>query len=705
MPLAGVQEHALFPFHCDPTMNRLADETSPYLLQHRNNPVDWFPWGEEAFETARSRDVPILLSIGYSACHWCHVMERESFENPEAAALMNERFVNVKVDREERPDVDSLYMTAVQRMTGHGGWPMTVFITANGEPFYGGTYYPPEPRQGMPSFSQVLLGVSEAWRERRDEVRRSAGALTDLLRETASLRPPDGTATPEALHSAAVELVDRHDRRFGGFGGAPKFPQPLTLDFLLRHWYRTGYEDALRVVRHSLRGMARGGIYDHIGGGFHRYSVDPRWLVPHFEKMLYDNALLARLYLHAHLASGEAEFRDVAVDVLDYLLREMTSPDGGFYSAQDADSEGEEGIFYVWTPAELEEVLGEEGARRFGDLFGITPTGNFEGRNIPNLLARDGERLDDERDGSVAAARAVLSEFRPALLEARSRRISPETDDKVLTGWNAMAMRSFAEAARALNHEDFLQAARRNARFIETELWREGKLLRSYRVGRARIDAFLDDHALFVDALVSLYQADPDPHWIALAGEVAAAMLDRFWSEEEGIFYDVASGATDLVTRPRELNDSATPSGTSAAITALMRLGALTGDPLHLEIASRALAGLADVAPRFPQSFGELLGAMEMEVGGIHEVAIILADDRAGEALVEPLQSGYHPSTVVAVRPAGAAGEAAEIAILLLRDRPIVDGRPTAYVCRRFACQRPVTTPEELLAGIRNDAS
>ena len=687
------------------TMNRLAEETSPYLLQHRENPVDWYPWGDEAFELARREDLPILVSIGYSSCHWCHVMERESFEDAETAALMNEHFVNVKVDREERPDVDSLYMTAVQRMTGHGGWPMTVFITADGEPFYGGTYFPPEPRSGMPSFRQVLHGVSQAWRERRDEVRRSAEALTDLLRETASLKPPESAPEPEALERSARDLIGRHDGRFGGFGGAPKFPQPLALDFLLRYWYRTGDDDALQVVRHTLRCMARGGLHDQLGGGFHRYSVDTRWLVPHFEKMLYDNALLSRIYLHAHLASGEAEFREIASGVFDYVLREMTGPEGGFHSAQDADSEGEEGRFYVWTPAEIDEVLGAQRGAEIRKLFGVTESGNFEGRNILNLLPREGERIDDARDAEVAAAREALGAARAELLGARSNRVPPATDDKVLTGWNAMMLRSFAEAARALARPDYLDAARRNAEFLRDVLWRDGTLMRTHRAGRARIDAFLDDHALLVDALVSLYMADPDPGWISFASEVASRMIERFWSAKEGLFYDVPADTPDLVTRPRELNDSATPSGTSAAITALMRLGALTGDTEQLAIASRALAGLADVATRFPQSFGEVLGAMEMEVGGIREVAIVLPEGGDASPLLSPLRSAYHPSTVIAVRPAGEAGEGAEAVVPLLRERPARDGRPTAYVCRRFVCRAPVTTPEALLAEIQDGPS
>jgi uncharacterized protein YyaL (SSP411 family) len=681
--------------------NRLAGETSPYLLQHQHNPVDWYPWGEEAFARARGEDRPILLSIGYSACHWCHVMERESFEDEETAAIMNEHFVNVKVDREERPDVDSLYMTAVQRLTGHGGWPMTVFITPEGEPFYGGTYFPPAPRHGMPAFQQVLLGISEAWTRRRDDVRRSADELTETLRQAAALRPPPAEIDHRLLDQAFAELAPLHDRRLGGFGAAPKFPQPLALDFLLRYWSRSGNEEAMAIVRHTLRFMARGGIYDHVGGGFHRYSVDARWLVPHFEKMLYDNALLARVYLHAFLATREAEFREIAEDVLAYVLREMTSPEGAFYSAQDADSEGEEGKFYVWTPAELDDVLGPEDGARVRAAFGVSAGGNFEGSNILNLLPPLTEEPGADAHAIASEGRAVMAGVRDRLYAARARRIWPGLDDKVLTAWNAMMLRSFAEAGRALNRSEYVDAARRNADFIRRELWLDGGLLRTYRDGRSKIPAFLDDHALMVDALVALYEATFDPEWIVFARQLADAMIERFWDEEAGLFFDTPVGPGELVVRPREVNDSATPSGTSAAATALLRLGALTGVQRYEELATRVLVALAELAPRFPQAFGELLAAVDLQVDGVQEVAVVGEADAADtRALLDALRERYLPRAVVAWRAAGAEGEAAAEAVPLLADRDAVGGAAAAYVCRRFTCRRPVTDPAALLSEL-----
>lgn len=681
--------------------NRLAKETSPYLLQHQDNPVDWYPWGEEAFTSAREKDLPILLSVGYSSCHWCHVMERESFDDEEVAALMNEWFINVKVDREERPDVDSLYMTAVQRITGQGGWPMTVFLTPEGEPFYGGTYFPPVPRHGLPSFRQLLQGIHQAWTERRDEVRRSAEELTTMLREGSLVRPPAGALDHSTMDAAFREIARRHDSRWGGFGGAPKFPQPLLLDFLLRYHHRTGSAQALEIVRHSLRGMARGGIYDHLGGGFHRYSVDAKWLVPHFEKMLYDNALLSRVYLNAYLATGEDEFRYVTEDVLRYVLREMTGEDGGFFSAQDADSEGEEGKSYLWTAPEIDKVLGEEGPQ-IRQLFGVREGGNFEGRSILNLIAAERERIDPERDAHVAEARAAMELVRSRLLGVRDQRVQPHLDDKVITAWNAMMMRSFAEAGRALDRPDYTQTAVRNAEFLQRELRQNGQLLRTFRQGEAKIPAFLDDHALLVDALVSLYQATFDSRWVSMATEVADAMLQRFWSPDEETFYDTAEEVDDLIVRPREMNDSATPSGTSAAATALLRLGALTGSTAYLNTAEKVVGSLAEMAQRFPQAFGEMLIAIDLYLDGIQEVAIVGPREQEGtRQLLDTMRSGYWPRAVTAFRAVdnGAASDIEEIP--LLQDREPVNGAAAAYVCRRFTCQRPVTSADDLRRSLQ----
>jgi uncharacterized protein YyaL (SSP411 family) len=674
--------------------NRLASETSPYLLQHKDNPVDWYPWGEEALRRAREEDRPILLSVGYSACHWCHVMEHESFEDEETARLMNEHFVNIKVDREERPDIDSIYMTAVQQMTGHGGWPMTVFLTPEGAPFYGGTYFPPQPRHGLPSFRQVLEGIHDAYRGRRDEVERSATELSQLLRQSTAMRPPEGTLHPGLLDRAFERIASRFDPRFGGFGAAPKFPQPMVLEFMLRYGTRTGRAEAVPMVEDTLRGMADGGIYDQLGGGFHRYSVDARWLVPHFEKMLYDNALLSRVYLHAHQATGDPHFRRVVEEVLDYVLREMHSPEGGFYSTQDADSEGEEGKFYVWTPREVDALLGPEEGSLFRRFFDVTERGNFEGSNILHADHPIG-RVAVEAGVEEARLRDVLERGRRTLYEARARRVWPGRDDKVITAWNAMMMRSFADAGFALDRADYREAAERNARFLLGLLRPDGRLLRTYKDGTAKIDAFLEDHALLVDALVSLYQATFDARWVEEARALADELLGRFWEPEEGIFYDSAADAERLVVRPRDINDSATPSGTSAATMALLRLAALTGEERYRAVAERSLEGLAGLLAEIPQAFGELLSALDWHLATPREVAIV-GDPGAADtgALLDVLRSRYLPNTVRALRDPSAP--AAAEAIPLLAERDLVGGRAAAYVCERFACRRPVTDPAAL---------
>ncbi|HEV3050455.1 MAG TPA: thioredoxin domain-containing protein, partial [Longimicrobium sp.] len=471
--------------------NRLANETSPYLLQHKDNPVDWYPWGPEALERARAEGRPILLSVGYAACHWCHVMEHESFEDSRTAALMNELFVNVKVDREERPDIDSIYMAAVQQMTGRGGWPMTVFLTPDGAPFYGGTYYPPEPRYGMPSFRQVLTGVADAWKERRGDVDQSAADLTEAVRQGTDMRPPPGTLDPALLDQAFAGLLPRFDDSWGGLAGAPKFPQSLTIDFVLRTWKRTGNAEALRWVEVTLRRMASGGIYDHLGGGFARYSVDEHWLVPHFEKMLYDNALLVPLYLNAWQATGADEYRAVAEDVLRWVTREMTSPEGGFYSALDADSEGEEGRFYLWTPEQIDEVLGPEDGAVFRAYYGVVPGGNFEGRTILHAW-RTVDAAAQEAGVTPERLMEVVSRARQPLYEARAKRVWPGLDDKILTAWNAMMLRAFAEAARITGRDEYRRIAVANAEFLLSRLRIDGRLQRTYKEGRAKIDAFLD---------------------------------------------------------------------------------------------------------------------------------------------------------------------------------------------------------------------
>jgi uncharacterized protein YyaL (SSP411 family) len=679
--------------------NRLADETSPYLLQHKDNPVDWYPWGPEALERAKAEDRPILLSVGYSACHWCHVMEHESFEDPETAAMMNERFVNVKVDREERPDIDSIYMTAVQAMTNHGGWPMTVFLTPDGAPFWGGTYFPPEPRHGMPSFRQVLTAIGDAYLERRGDVEKSAEELTDVLRQGSLSRPAAGTLEPSILDRAFHTLGARFDARWGGFGGAPKFPQPMMLEFLLRQWKRTGNGEALRMADFTLRKMAAGGMYDHVGGGFARYSVDAKWLVPHFEKMLYDNALLARAYLHAWQATDDPEHRRVVEETLFWVEREMTSPEGGFHSALDADSEGEEGKFYLWTPDEVDALLGPDEGPIFRRYYDVTEHGNFEHRNIPHTDERL-EHVAEERGITIERLREVIAGGRRVLYEARAKRVWPGLDDKVLASWNAMMLHAFAEAARVFERSDWLRIAVANAEFLTTALKPEGRLLRTYKDGRAKIPAFLEDHALLADALVAVYEATWDVRWVREARSLADAMLELFWDDGEGVFHDTASDAETLVVRPRDLFDNATPSGNSAAVMALLRLGELTGETRYTSVARRVLEGTADYMARVPAGFGHLLCALDFHLATPREVAVVGAPEAEdAAALVRMVSRTYLPNTVLAFTRPEDVDAAAEI-VPLLQARTAIGGRATAYVCERFACQQPVNDPADLAAQL-----
>jgi len=653
--------------------NRLAGATSPYLLQHADNPVDWFEWGPEAFDRARDEDRPVLLSVGYAACHWCHVMERESFEDPEIARLMNERFVCVKVDREERPDVDAIYMDAVQAMSGHGGWPMTVFLTPDGRPFFAGTYFPPEDRHGMPGFPTVLNAVAGAWRDRREDlltqgqrvieaIGRSQGSSTDPL-------------TEDLLREALTGLRGAFDPEWGGLGGAPKFPQPITMELLLR-CHRRGWDGALDMVTLTLDRMAAGGIRDHVGGGFHRYAVDRTWLVPHFEKMLSDNAQLARLYLHGWQVTGRDQDRVVATGTLDYLMREMRHPDGGFFSSQDADSEGQEGRFFVWG---WDELVGEVG-KEVAEALGAGPEGNWEGRNV--LWRPSGEA-------------EVPEDALRALLEVRERRVHPATDDKILAGWNGLAISALAETGRALGASHYVEAAGAAADFVLSALRREdGRLLRSWRDGRTSGPAYLDDHGLLAAACLDLYETTFEVRWFEEARSLADAIL-RLFADEAGGFFQTGRDAEQLVIRPKDLFDTAVPSGNSAAAEVLLRLALLTGEAGYERAAVGALRLVRDMMPRAPSGLAHALGALDLYLGPSSEVAIVgEPDDPATRALVAEVWGRYLPNTVLAA--AAPDDDAAAKAIPLLRDREPVEGRPAAYVCERFVCRRPVTDPSEL---------
>jgi uncharacterized protein YyaL (SSP411 family) len=671
--------------------NRLADETSPYLLQHKDNPVDWYPWGDEAFETARRLGKPVLLSVGYSACHWCHVMEHESFEDAATAALMNERFVNIKVDREERPDVDHIYMQAVQAMTGRGGWPMTVFLTPEGRPFYGGTYYPPEDRHGLPGFPRLLRTIADAYRDRRDEIDSHAGRIGESLGAFTDLRPGPDPIEESSLHEAVAAIEQSFDPVNGGFGTAPKFPQAMTIEFLLRYYARTGHTSSRGMVEKALRKMGGGGIYDQVGAGFHRYSTDATWLVPHFEKMLYDNALLARLYLDAYKATGDPFYRQVCQETLDYVLREMTDASGAFYSAQDADSEGVEGKFYVWEASEFAAVVGED-APLLAELWDVTPQGNFEEKNILHLrLSVEDFAASRGLDAEALEAKVVAA--REKLYAARDQRIHPGLDDKALTAWNGMMLRAFAEAAACLDSEAYRDAAVRNAGFLLDVMRRDGRLLRTWRAGEAKLNGYLEDYANLIDGLIATYSATFEPRYLARAIELAHEMLRLFWDDGIEGFYDTGSDHETLITRPREVLDNATPSGTAVAADVLLRLAVLTGNAEFERRGETALRALLPFVERAPVSVGRLLGAIELHLARVKELAVVWQDDAAAaRPLLDAAFGAYRPNLVVAGGPAGVGADLTP----LLQDRGAIDGRPAAYVCERFVCQAPTTDPAEL---------
>jgi uncharacterized protein YyaL (SSP411 family) len=657
--------------------NRLAQETSPYLLQHCQNPVDWHPWGEEALALARDEDRPILLSVGYSACHWCHVMERESFEDAETAAYMNEHFVNIKVDREERPDVDALYMEAVQAISGQGGWPMTVFLDSEGVPFYGGTYFPPDESRGMPSFRMVMEAVVDAFQGKREEIEERAPQMRARLAAIAQVEPASDALEPALLEEAVARLRESADPQRGGFGGAPKFPPALALELLLARGER-------QIVEKTLDAMLAGGIYDQVGGGFARYSVDAAWLVPHFEKMLYDNALLAPAYLHGWQAFGHERYRRVCEETLDWALREMRGPEGGFYSALDADSEGEEGRFYVWAPEQIRSALDPASAGpnciKFSSqqvdnlmqFYGVSEGGNFEGRSILHLAG-----------GVDAAEPEGLDEMRRALYEARSQRAWPGLDDKRLTSWNALMLAALAEAGAVLEREDYLDAAQACAEFIWADLRDDGgNLLRTHKDGRAHLNAYLEDHAYLLEALLTLYEATFDRRWFERARGLADAMIARFGDDERGGFFSTSDDHESLIARRKEVGDHPIPSGNTAAAMGLLRLAALSGERAYEQQAESVFRLFAKPASGNPTSFAHLLRAIDFHLSPTKEVALI-GDGLTG--LATTVRTKFRPHLVLAGGPEGSETPQ------LLANRPAVGGKPTAYVCERFTCRQPVT--------------
>jgi uncharacterized protein len=650
--------------------NRLGGESSPYLLQHKDNPVHWYPWGEEALSRACAEDRPLLVSIGYSACHWCHVMAHESFEDPEIASVMNERFVCVKVDREERPDIDAICMEACQAMTGQGGWPLNAFLTPAGVPFYAGTYFPPESRHGLPSWRMVLDAVADAWANRREEILGQGARMVEALSATRQLEPSVTPIRDEELRSALVSLWSTYDRANGGFGRAPKFPPSSVIELLLARGER-------EMSLGTLEAMARGGIYDQVGGGFARYSVDATWTVPHFEKMLYDNALLARVYLHGWQVSAQELFRRVCCETLDWALREMRGPEGGFCSALDADSEGVEGKFYIWTESELRETLGS-------DELAVTALEYFRPRRFEHGLILEGRGPEP--------APEVLEEIRRRLLEARSHRVRPGLDDKRLTAWNALMISALAEAGAVLGRSDYVQAAVDCATFVLSDLRdAQGRLLRTWKDGRGRLAAYLEDHAFLLEALIGVYEATGDPRWYGEAAALADAMIERFSDPERGGFYTTADDHEPLAARRKDLEDSPIPSGNSAAAFGLLRLALLSGEGKYERHALGVLRLLFPLAARHPQAFGHLLQAADFYLAPVKEVAIVGPSSEAGE-LLRVVRGTYRPHLVLA------AGRADGVP--LLEGREPVDGHAAAYVCEHFVCQAPVTTPDELAAAL-----
>ena len=676
--------------------NRLAQETSPYLLQHANNPVDWSPWGPDALARAKLLDRPIFLSIGYAACHWCHVMERESFEDVRTAEALNSRFVSIKVDREERPDLDQVYMAAVQAMTGSGGWPMSVFLTPDGRPFYGGTYFPDEPRHGMPSFRQVLDGVDRAWREQRDQVEEAGSRLVSGLVKQQQLEaaPAEGAPSPALLDAATAGIAASFDAANGGWGGAPKFPQPMTISALLLRHAASGDARPLAVARRALDAMASGGVRDQLGGGFHRYSTDARWLVPHFEQMLYDNAQLARVYVHAFALTGESRWREVATATLDYMVRELTTVDGAFAASQDADTEHVEGLTFTWRSTEVREVLGDD-APLFSTAYDVTDDGNWEGVTILSRV-RDDAALEDAYAIPEAAVAERLGAARSALLARRSERAQPARDDKALAAWTGLAIAAFAEAGRAFGVQSYIDAANRAAETIVGGLLGpDGVLGRSWKDGRASGNGVLEDYADLADGLLSLYEATFDERWFTTAVALAEQILARF-ADPAGGFFDTADDHERLVTRPKDVQDNAVPSGNAMAVTVLLRLAALTGEGRYRDAAERAILTVTQFVDRYPTGFAQWLTAMDVSLAPVVEVAIVGDPaDRATQGLLAVVTDGFRPNQVVAV-----VADPSTSAVPLLLDRIAIDGRPTAYVCQGFVCRLPVTDPEALRAEL-----
>ena len=673
--------------------NRLIHETSPYLLQHAHNPVDWHPWGEEAFQKAKSENKPVLLSIGYSACHWCHVMERESFENEEIAALMNELFVNIKVDREERPDLDEIYMNAVQMMTGRGGWPMTMFLTPEGKPFYGGTYFPPEDRYSVPGFPKILQGVANAFYKQPQDIENSVSQILTRLQSMSRSAESAGPFDPDIIIRGAEQLAQAHDSEHGGFGRAPKFPNAGVYELFLRAFHQSKNPRFLDTIIYTLTKMAQGGIYDHLGGGFHRYSVDEKWLVPHFEKMLYDNAQLVRVYAQVYQITGELQFKRVVEETVDYLLREMLQPQGGFYSTQDADSEGEEGKFFVWTPQEVSRILGEEAAEIFCRIYDVSEQGNFEDKNIlhPILTLEQASKYFNRGVDEIAA---LLGEAKAKLFAEREKRIKPFRDEKVITAWNGLALSGLAEAIKISGNQEYRRAATRTVEFIFSKLFRDGHLLHTYRDGVAKILGYLDDYAFLAVGLLDLFEATLDRSLLAKAIELTDILISEFWDDDDGAFFYTGKSHEQLISRAKPAFDASIPSGNSMAAQLLLRLYHYTSREVFLKKAETILRSYHDAMAAQPFGLAHMLGALDFYLRKPKEIVIVgEPDDPRTKEILEGVHSTYLPnSTVQLVRPDEKIDEIAP----LLKGKSQIGGQVTGYVCHNFTCSAPVTTWDDL---------
>jgi hypothetical protein len=679
--------------------NRLSRETSPYLLQHAHNPVDWYPWGEEAFQKAQRENKPVLLSIGYSACHWCHVMERESFENEKIAALMNELFVNIKVDREERPDLDEIYMNAVQMLTGRGGWPMTMFLTADGKPFYGGTYFPPADRQGMPGFPRVLLGVAQAYREKPQDVDKSVSQILGALERMSESQETAKPFSSSVIADGAAAVARAYDADNGGLGQAPKFPNAGVYELFLRHYVHSKDSRFLDMVVHTLTKMAQGGIYDHLGGGFHRYSVDAKWVVPHFEKMLYDNAQLLRIYAHAFTIGREPLFKSVIEDTVSYLLREMLHPEGGFYSTQDADSEGEEGKFFVWTAGEITRVLGEEDGEIFCRMYDVGEPGNFEGKSIlhPILTVDQASKLFRKERSEIEA---LVVRAKQKLFAERENRIKPFRDEKVITAWNGLILSGLAEAIKLTQNPAAMDAAQRTVEFIFSRMFRDGFLLHTYKDGQAKLLGYLDDYAFLAVGMLDLYEASFERSYLERAIQLGDIIQREFWDEKNGGFFYTGKSQEQLISRAKPVFDASIPSGNAMATQLLLRLHHLTAKENYRGAAEKVLRCYYDAMESQPFGFAHLLCALDFYLEGATEIVIVAPAVEPGvKGLLAEINSVYLPNKVVQIaKPDESLAEISP----LLQGRTQIDGKPTAYVCRNFTCSAPVTSATELRALLEN---